>query len=121
MEQQPTALRVPHPGIRALFTRERRWQSWLDIEAALARAEAGLEIIPREAADEITRKARVELLDVERIEEGLRVTGHQLVPVIWELDRLCHGDAGGYAQWGATTQNITQTGELLRLREAHQI
>ena len=48
-----------------------------------------------------------------RVEDGLRVTGHPLVPLIWELDRICEGDAGGYAHWGATTQNITQTGQIL--------
>jgi 3-carboxy-cis,cis-muconate cycloisomerase len=121
MQQPVVAPRIPNLGIRALFARDARWQSWLDVEAALAQAEADLGMIPREAADEIARKARLELLDVPRIEEGLRVTEHQLVPLIWELDRVCDGDAGGYVHWGATTQNITQTGEILQLRRVHAI
>jgi 3-carboxy-cis,cis-muconate cycloisomerase len=115
------AARIPDLGVRALLSRESRWQSWLDVEAALAQAEADLGMIPRDAADEIERKAHLELLDVARIEEGLRRTEHALVPVIWELDRVCDGDAGGYVHWGATTQNITQTGETLLLRRAHGI
>jgi adenylosuccinate lyase len=55
------------------------------------------------------------------VREGLVRTGHPLVPLIWELDRLCEGDAGGYAHWGATTQNITQTGEILQLRRVHAV
>jgi adenylosuccinate lyase len=43
------------------------------------------------------------------------------VPLVWELDRVCAGDAGGYVHWGATTQNITQTGQLLQVRRAHVI
>ncbi len=109
MMDQPTALRVPDPGVRDLFTESQRWQSWLDVEAALAQAEAELGMIPQEAAEEIAKKAHVELLDRNRIVESLRVTGHGLVPIIWELDRICDGDAGGYVHWGATTQNITQT------------
>ena len=62
----------------------------------------------------------MELLDRSAIEEGLARTGHPLVPLIWELDRICDGDAGGYVHWGATTQNITQTGHLLQLRRAHR-
>jgi len=120
-EDQPTSLRIKDPGIRALFERDARWQAWLDVEAALAEAQAGLGIIPREAADEIRRKARIELFDVSRIEESLRITGHGLVPLIWELDRLCEGDAGGHAHWGATTQNITQTGLILQVRKAHAL
>ena len=121
MEDQPTDERVPDPGVAALFTREARWQAWLDVEAALAHAEAELGMIPAEAAEEIAAKADLSLMDIPRIEEGLRVTGHGLVPIVWELDRICDGDAGGYAHWGATTQNITQTGNILQLRQAHAI
>ncbi|MQC28096.1 MAG: adenylosuccinate lyase family protein [Chloroflexi bacterium] len=121
VEDQPTSMRVREPGIRALFTREARWQAWLDVEAALADAEAEIGMIPAEAAVEIRKKARLELLDVGRIEEGLRVTGHGLVPLIWDLDRICDGDAGGFVHWGATTQNITQTGLILQVRQAHRI
>ncbi len=121
MQQEPTALRIPDPGIRELFSESQRFQSWLDVEAALAQAQAELDIIPSDAAEEITRKARLELLDMDAIYEGLATTGHGLVPLIWELDRVCDGDAGGHVHWGATTQNITQTGKLIQLRKAHRI
>ena len=120
-EDRPSALRVRDPGVRDLFAREARWQAWLDVEVALARAEAEVGMIPESAATEIERRARLELFDLDRVTEGLRVTGHGLVPLVWELDRLCEGDAGGYAHWGATTQNITQTGDLLQVRKAHCI
>jgi len=121
VEDQPTSLRIPDPGIRALLTTDARWQAWLDVEAALAQAEAEIGMIPTEAAEEITRKAQLDLLDRDRIVEGLRVTGHGLVPLIWDLDRICDGDAGGWLHWGATTQNITQTGTILQVRKAHAI
>ena len=121
VQDQPTALRVPDPGIRQLFTRDARWQAWLDVEVALAKSEAEIGMIPAAAAEEIGRRAQLELFDLERVVEGLRVTGHSLVPLIWELDRLCEGDAGGYVHWGATTQNITQTGTVLQVRTAHRI
>ena len=121
MQNRPTAARVPDPGIRSLFTRESRWQAWLDVEAALARAEAELDMIPADAALQIANNCRLELLDVEQIEAALAVTAHPLVPLIWELDRVLGDEVGGYVHWGATTQNITQTGDLLLLREAHAI
>lgn len=121
MQGEPTSRRVEDPGIRDLFTEAARFQAWLDVEAALAQAQAELGVIPQAAADEITRKAKLELLNIDAIHEGLAVTGHPLVPLIWELDRVCEGDAGGYAHWGATIQNITQTGNILQLRKAHDI
>ena len=117
----PTATRVSDPGIRALYRLENRWQAWLDVEAALAKAQSELGIIPAAAAESIARAARVELLDRARIDEGFARTGHTLVPLVWELGRVVGEPHGGWVHWGATTQNITQTGDLLVLRQAHRV
>ena len=121
MQGEPTARRVVDPGVRALFAEESRFQYWLDVEAALAEAQAELGVIPEQAAVEIKRKAKLSYLDLDAVHAGLARTGHPLVPLIWELDRVCDGDAGGYVHWGTATQNITQTGNLLALRGAHRI
>src|SRR5499433_1181292 len=121
MQDEPTSLRIEDPGVRVLFTESARFQSWLDVEAALARAQAELGIIPEAAAHEIVRKAKLSFLDLSAVRAGLARTGHPLVPLVWELDRVCEGDAGGYVHWGATTQNVTQTGQLLQVRRAHEI
>src|SRR6058998_2630440 len=121
MLEEPTSLRIDDPGVRTLFTEAARFQSWLDVEAALAEAQAELGIIPETAAREIVRKANLKYLDLAAVRAGLAKTGHPLVPLVWELDRACEGDAGGYVHWGATTQNITQTGQLLQVRRAHEI
>src|SRR6476661_3808914 len=117
----PTATRVSDAGIRALYRLENRWQTWLDVEVALAKAQAELGIIPNEAAVAIADAARIELLDRARIDEGFARTGHTLVPLVWELARVVGEPHGGWVHWGATTQNITQTGDLLVLRQAHAI
>src|SRR6478609_9742321 len=46
----PTATRVSDPGLRALYRQESRWQAWLDVEVALAKAQEELGIIPQGAA-----------------------------------------------------------------------
>jgi len=121
MLDEPTSLRIDDPGVRALFIESARLQSWLDVEAALAVAQAELGIIPEAAAREIVRKAHLKYLDLGAVRTGLAKTGHPLVPLVWALDRACEGDAGGYVHWGATTQNVTQTGQLLQVRRAHDI
>ena len=82
MLEEPTSLRIEDPGIRALFTEAVRYQAWLDVEAALALAQADLGIIPASAAEEITRKAHLSYLDLEAVRAGLARTGHPLVPLI---------------------------------------
>jgi 3-carboxy-cis,cis-muconate cycloisomerase len=120
-DELPTAARVSDPGIRALYRLENRWQAWLDVEAALARAQEELGIIPNGAADAIARAARLELLDRARIDEGFARTGHTIVPLVWELSRVTGEPHGGWVHWGATTQNITQTGDLLVAGQTHGI
>src|SRR5947199_4047312 len=120
-DERPRAARVADPGIRALYKLENRWQAWLDVEAALARAQAELGIIPAGAAAAIAAKARLDLLDRARIDEGFARTGHTIVPLVWELSRVVGEPHGGWVHWGATTQNITQTGDLLVLRQAHRV
>ena len=117
----PTATRVADPGIRALYRLENRWQAWLDVEVALARAQSELGIIPPAAATAISAAARLDCLNRARIDEGFARTGHTIVPLVWELGRVVGEPHGGWVHWGATTQNITQTGDLLVLRQAHGI
>src|SRR6266478_2239078 len=120
-DELPTAARVADPGLRALYRQENRWQAWLDVEAALARAQAELGIIPEASAEAIAAAAHYELLDRARIDEGFARTGHTIVPLVWELSRVVGEPHGGWVHWGATTQNITQTGDLLVLRQAHRV
>jgi 3-carboxy-cis,cis-muconate cycloisomerase len=121
MSDLPTATRVSDPGIRTLYQLENRWQAWIDVEVALARAQAELGIIPHEAAEAIAKAGHLSLMDRARIDEGFARTGHTLVPLVWELSRIVGEPHGGWVHWGATTQNITQTGDLLVLRQAHQV
>ena len=57
MLEEPTSLRIEDPGVRALFSESARFQSWLDVEAALAEAQAELGIIPAAAARTLCAKA----------------------------------------------------------------
>jgi 3-carboxy-cis,cis-muconate cycloisomerase len=86
---------VADPGIRALYRQDNRWQAWLDVEVALARAQAELGIIPTAAAEAIATAARLDKMDRARIDEGFARTGHIIVPLVWELGRIV-GDFWSY-------------------------
>lgn len=107
--------------MRRIFSDESMVQRWLDVEAALAQAEAELGIIPTWAAAEIARKARVELLDLATIKREIDRTGHAIVAFIRAFQAVCEGEAGQYIHWGATTQDIIDSGTVLQLRDAHRV
>lgn len=100
----------------ALFTDEARFQRWLDIEAALAKVEAELGVIPEAAAANIMACAKLELLDAESIHKNIGDTGHTLVPLLRALEKRCAPGMGEYIHYGATTQDIMDTGVSLEMR-----
>ena len=104
-------------AMRAVFDERALLQKWLDVEAALARAEAAVGLIPDAAAEEITRKAKAELFDLDEIKRGVDATLHPLVPVIWQFAQICEG-AGRYIHWGATTQDVMDSAQVLQIRDA---
>ena len=106
------------PEMAALFTDESRVQRWLDVEAALARAQAELGLIPAWAAEEITRTARVERLDLAAIGAGIAEVAHALVPAVRALAGQCEGGAGEFVHYGVTTQDVLDTGAVLQVKAA---
>ncbi|MCC5978020.1 MAG: hypothetical protein JJU21_08155 [Salinarimonas sp.] len=102
-----------------LFSAGNLWQSWLDVEVALAVAQAELGIIPGWAAEGIAAVADVDILGLETLErEAVRTLApiHALTRVVAEKA----GPAGAYVHWGATTQNVMQTGRLILMRRAQR-
>ena len=59
-------------AMRAVWSDENRTQKYLDIEAALARVQARLEIIPQEAADEIVRNCTIDKIDMGSMTSAAR-------------------------------------------------
>ena len=91
-------------------------QHMLDVEAALARAQARLGIVPVEAATAITAAARAERLDLAALAAATRNTGYPVVGLVRQLSRLAGPEAGRWTHWGATTQDIMDTGVVLQMR-----
>jgi 3-carboxy-cis,cis-muconate cycloisomerase len=103
---------------QTLFSRNSLWQAWLDVEAAMALSQAEVGLIPKWAADEIARKARLEHFDMAMLEKSVAETMAPIVSLVRALSQVS-GDAGRYVHWGGTTQNIMTTGRLLLVRQSH--
>ncbi len=99
------------------FSDERRWQSWLQVEAALARVQAEAGIIPGWAADRIAEAATLERVDAETLRREIRTTMAPVHALSRCLARAAGDEAGGWVHWGATTQNVIDAGRLLVLRD----
>ena len=117
----PIDFRYGRPKMKSIFEEEARLQRLLDVEAALARAEAKVGLVPREAAAEITKKATTKHVTVRRVEELEKQTRHDLMAVVLALTEACSGDAGKYVHLGATSNDIQDSATALQIREAIRV
>ena len=106
---------------KKIFGPEQSIQSQMTVEAALARVQARLGVIPQAACDEINKKAHVELLDEEEFRRQYAITNHRLVCLIRAFAAICDGDAGEYIHYGTTTQDIIDTAMMLQLKQAYEL
>lgn len=107
--------------MRAVFEDSALLQKWLDVEVALAQAEADLSIVPQAAADEIAQRGRAELIDAAWMKREIDHTLHPIVPLIRAFKAICSPVAGEWIHYGATTQDIMDTAVVLQLRDALRI
>ena len=106
--------------LRALFGDASVIRRWMEVEAALAEAEGALGVIPARAAEEIARVARSARLDLAEVRARYDHAGHAIVAFLHAFRAAC-GEAGEYAHWGATTQDIIDTGYVLIVRDVMDI
>ena len=94
-------------------------QNMLDFEAALARAEAALGVIPADAAGPIAQACRAESFNLAGLADAATRSGNLAIPLVKALtSNVAEVDAGAarYVHWGATSQDVIDTGAMLGLR-----
>ncbi len=108
-------------AMRALWDDRATLQRWLDVEGALAEVQAELGLVPRGAAREISRRARLEKLDLRGLKRGFDRTWNPVVPLVDALRARLSPRAAGYVHWGATSKNIFDTGLVLQVKESYVV
>jgi 3-carboxy-cis,cis-muconate cycloisomerase len=106
--------------MRTLFSDHALIQRYIDVEVALAMAEARVGVIPSEAAAVIAKESTIDRIDFEQMRHETDIVGYPILPLVHQLVTMC-GDAGRYVHWGATTQDIMDTAVALQVRDALDI
>lgn len=102
--------------VSELLKDEAMYESWLKLEAELAKAQAKHGMIPKDAAETIYNKAKIENIDLNEIERIKSEIGHGFMPFVKVFSKAC-GEAGKYVHFGVTTQNIQQSGQLYLVKQ----
>jgi adenylosuccinate lyase len=101
---------------RALLGETGRLQGWLDVIAALARAQAALGIIPASAATLIGEHTRADRIDLGYAAQQTGETSHSMLGLIRAIQAVLPEEAREYVYAGATVQDVTDTWTSLAIR-----
>src|SRR6201995_5133593 len=105
------------PAMRELFSDHTLVGRYIEVEIALAKAEAQCVVIPTEAAEAIAKHPGICARDFDLLRQETDNVGYPILPLVHQMSKQC-GEAGRYVHWGATTQDIMDTAVVLQLREA---
>ena len=105
-------------AMRRVFSDEQRTAFYLEIEAALARVQGRLGIIPAEAVREIEGKCKIENIDLNKLKLQTERIGYPILGVVQQIVAICANGLGEWCHWGATTQDITDTATVMQIRAA---
>ena len=113
--------RFGSPAMRAIWEDRAMVQRWLDVEAALAVVQAETGLIPKSAAREIARRAKVDLLDLPVMKRDFDASWNPIVPLVDALRRIVRPATARWVHWGATSKNVMDTGTALQIRDSHAV
>ena len=106
--------------MRAVFSDEALIARYIEAEVALARAQAKMGVVPQAAAAAIAAAAQSIVIDIEKLRCETEIVGYPILPLVHQLSAAAD-DAGGFVHWGATTQDIMDTANVLQIRAALEI
>ena len=104
--------------MRALFDDHATVQRYLDVEMTLAFVQAELGIIPQEAAQAISMAASVDRIDLDKLAARTAVVGVPILPLVEQVAAMVPDGLGEWCHYGATTQDIMDTADVLQYRSA---
>jgi adenylosuccinate lyase len=119
MAIHPIEYRYGTEEMKFVWSEANRLDKLMMVEAALAKAEADLGLIPKEAAEIIS--ASTNLVELDRVKEIEDEIHHDMMAVVLGISEKCPEDAGKWVHFGATSNDILDTATGLQLKEAVQV
>ncbi|MFV0298628.1 MAG: 3-carboxy-cis,cis-muconate cycloisomerase [Hyphomicrobiaceae bacterium] len=108
------------PRMREIFSDAALAGRYVEVEVALARAEARTGVIPADAATDIAAASEGLVVDLARLKAETDIVGYPIVGITHQMAKAA-GDAGRFVHWGATTQDIMDTATVLQVRAALEV
>lgn len=102
----------------ATWRDDRMYEAWLSVELALARAQERVGVIPSDVSASLAAVATLKSLDQQSMKAEFGRVGFPILPFVKQLTSTCDQETARWVHYGATTQDILDTGTVLQIRNA---
>lgn len=109
--------RYTTPEIGALWTDQHKFETWLQVELAVAEVQAQMGIIPRSAFTKLRANAKFSVKRIDKIEAEIK---HDVIAFLTSVSENV-GDAAKYLHFGMTSSDLVDTAQGITLREAGEL
>jgi adenylosuccinate lyase len=106
--------RYTHPEMGAIWSEQRRYETWLEVELAATDAMADAGLVPADAARELRSRAA---FDIHRIEDIEKTTQHDVIAFTTAVAEKV-GPAARWLHFGLTSSDVVDTAQAIQMREA---
>jgi adenylosuccinate lyase len=113
--------RYGSPQIKWIFQEKRRLQYQLEFEAAAAKAQTQLRIIPAHVYTEIFKIIRSDKITLERVSELEAVSEHDTAAVVEALSEQCSAKSKPWIHYGLTSNDVIDTSTSVQMRDVFRI
>ena len=110
--------RYTREGMGAVWSQQRKMDTWLAVELAATDAWAEAGVVPKEAAKKIREKAS---FTVEEVAEREATTGHDVAAFVDVVSASVGGEEGRWVHYGLTSSDVLDTALALQIRDAGEI
>src|ERR671921_2304523 len=106
--------RYTHPDMGRIWSDQRKYETWLQVEIAASEAMARAGIVPAEAARDIRERGA---FDIARIEEIEQTTQHDVIAFTTAVAEHV-GPSARWLHFGMTSSDVIDTAQAIQMREA---
>jgi adenylosuccinate lyase len=119
MAIHPIEYRYGTEEMKYVWSEENRLYKIMNVEVALAKAEADVGLIPQDAADKIAKS--IDSVKLERVKEIEDEINHDMMAVVLGISEQCPDDSGKWVHFGATSNDMLDTATGLQIEDAVEI
>jgi adenylosuccinate lyase len=107
--------------IKDIFEECKKLEYELKFEAAVAKAQADVNLIPQEAAIEITKITKSNMISLSRVKDLEKISDHDTAAMVEAISELCSNNTKPWIHYGLTSNDVVDTSTSMQMREAFTI